>query len=47
MPILNVHLVEGLHTAQQLERLLTEMSARYAEVLESPVDRVRAYLTLH
>ncbi len=47
MPILNVHLVDGLHTPQQHERLLTEMSARYAEVLVSPIERVRAYLTLH
>jgi phenylpyruvate tautomerase PptA (4-oxalocrotonate tautomerase family) len=47
MPILNVHLVDGMHTSQQHERLLTAMSARYAEVLESPIDRVRAYLTLH
>ena len=47
MPILNVHLVDGLHTPQQHERLLAEMSARYAEVLDSPIDRVRAYLTMH
>src|SRR5215207_7194665 len=47
MPILEVHLVEGRHTAAQHAELLTAMSARYAEVLESPVERIRAYLTLH
>jgi phenylpyruvate tautomerase PptA (4-oxalocrotonate tautomerase family) len=47
MPILEVHLVEGRHTAAQHAELLTAMSARYAEVLESPVERVRAYVTLH
>jgi phenylpyruvate tautomerase PptA (4-oxalocrotonate tautomerase family) len=47
MPILEVHLVDGKHTAAQHAELLTSMSARYAEVLESPVERVRAYVTLH
>ena len=47
MPILEVHLVEGRHSAAQHAELLTAMSARYAEVLESPVERIRAYLTLH
>ena len=47
MPILEVHLVEGRHSAAQHTELLTAMSVRYAEVLESPVERVRAYLTLH
>lgn len=47
MPILTVHLVEGLHTAEQHARLLATMSARYAEVLDSPIERVRACITLH
>ncbi|SHK28443.1 Phenylpyruvate tautomerase PptA, 4-oxalocrotonate tautomerase family [Pseudonocardia thermophila] len=47
MPILEVHLVEGMHTANQQAELLRTMSRRYAEVLESPLERVRAYLTLH
>jgi 4-oxalocrotonate tautomerase family enzyme len=47
MPILEVHLVEGRHTAAQHAALLTALSTRYAEVLESPIERVRAYLTLH
>lgn len=47
MPILNVHLVDGLHSAEQHERLLVTMSARYADILSSPLGRVRAYLTLH
>jgi phenylpyruvate tautomerase PptA (4-oxalocrotonate tautomerase family) len=47
MPILEVHLVEGMHTPAQHAELLSAMSARYAEVLESSLDRVRAYVTLH
>jgi 4-oxalocrotonate tautomerase family enzyme len=47
MPVLNVHLVEGLHTPEQHERLLSTMSIRYAEVFDSPMERVRAFLTLH
>jgi phenylpyruvate tautomerase PptA (4-oxalocrotonate tautomerase family) len=47
MPIVEVHLVEGMHTAAQHAELLTVVSARYAEILDSPPERVRAYLTLH
>jgi phenylpyruvate tautomerase PptA (4-oxalocrotonate tautomerase family) len=47
MPILEVHLVEGEHTLAQHAELLARMSTRYAEVLESPLERVRAYITLH
>lgn len=47
MPILEVHLVEGMHTPAQHAELLTAMSARYAEVLGSPLDQVRAYVTVH
>lgn len=47
MPILEVHLVEGEHSAAQQAELLARMSARYAEVLESPLPRIRAYVTLH
>ena len=47
MPILEVHLVEGEHSTAQHTELLARMSARYAEVLESPLERIRAYITLH
>lgn len=47
MPILEVHLVDGAHSAAQHAALLTTMSARYAAILTSPIERVRAYLTLH
>jgi phenylpyruvate tautomerase PptA (4-oxalocrotonate tautomerase family) len=47
MPILEVHLVEGEHTPGQHAELLARMSERYAEVLESPLSRIRAYVTLH
>ncbi|MDN5751231.1 MAG: tautomerase family protein [Pseudonocardia sp.] len=44
---MEVHLVEGRHPPAQLAELLTALSERYAEVLGAPLDRVRAYLTLH
>jgi phenylpyruvate tautomerase PptA (4-oxalocrotonate tautomerase family) len=47
MPVLEVHLVEGLHTPAQHAELLVAMSTRYAEVTEVPRDRVRAHVTLH
>ena len=47
MPVLEVHLVEGDHSPDEHARLLEHMSRRYAEVLESPLERVRAYLTFH
>jgi 4-oxalocrotonate tautomerase family enzyme len=46
MPILTVHLVEGLHAPAQHSTLLTTLSARYAEVLGSPIERVRVRLAL-
>ena len=47
MPVVEVHLVEGEHTAAQHAELLTLLSARYAEVLDSPLSRIRAFVTLH
>lgn len=47
MPILEVHLVEGEHTPAQHAELLARLSGRYAEVLDSPLERIRAYVTLH
>ncbi|HLU57323.1 MAG TPA: 4-oxalocrotonate tautomerase [Pseudonocardia sp.] len=47
MPVLEVHLVEGLHTPSQHAELLVAMSTRYAEVTGVPRDRVRAHVTLH
>ena len=47
MPVLEVHLVEGDHAPAAVARLLEAASRRYAEVLESPLERIRAYATLH
>jgi phenylpyruvate tautomerase PptA (4-oxalocrotonate tautomerase family) len=47
MPILEVHLVEGMHTPAQHAELLAVMSTRYAELLGSPLAAVRAWITLH
>ena len=42
-----MHLLAGEHAAAQVAELLERMSARYAEVLASPLERVRAYVTPH
>ncbi len=47
MPVINFHIVEDKYTPGQLECLLLESSKLYAEVLESPIERVRAFVTLH
>jgi phenylpyruvate tautomerase PptA (4-oxalocrotonate tautomerase family) len=47
MPVIGVHLVEGMHTPAQHAELLVAMSSRYAEVTEVPLERVRAHVTLH
>lgn len=46
MPVVEFHLAEGLYADDQLDRLLDAASLLYAEVLNSPIDRVRVYLHL-
>ncbi len=47
MPIVNFHLVEGRASAEQEQQLLIAASTLYAEVLEAPMERVRAFITPH
>jgi 4-oxalocrotonate tautomerase family enzyme len=47
MPVVEIHLVEGEHLPSRIEELLRRMSERYAAVLESPLNRVRAFVTMH
>jgi phenylpyruvate tautomerase PptA (4-oxalocrotonate tautomerase family) len=47
MPVIGVHLVEGMHTPAQHAELLVAMSTRYAEVAGAPLEQVRAHVTLH
>lgn len=47
MPIVNFHLLAGHSSSEQDERLLKEASRLYAEVLEAPMQRVRAFITAH
>lgn len=47
MPILEFHLVQTLHTDAQIAELLTAASQLYAQVLKSPLDRVRVFAHLH
>jgi 4-oxalocrotonate tautomerase len=47
MPVLEFHLVEGRYSEAQCERLLVESSKLYAEVLQSPLERVRVFIQLY
>jgi 4-oxalocrotonate tautomerase len=47
MPVLEYHLVEDQYTDAQCEQLLVESSRFYADVLRSPLDRVRVFIHLH
>ncbi|MFC9555673.1 tautomerase family protein [Rhodococcus sp. NPDC056960] len=44
MPVAHFHLVDGAYTAEQHRTLLTEASRCYAEVLDSPIERVRTFI---
>lgn len=44
MPIVRFHLTEGQTTAAREAALLRAASRFYADVLQSPVDRVRAFI---
>ena len=47
MPIVNFHLLDGASSPEQEEQLLLAACRLYAEVLEAPMDRVRAFITPH
>jgi len=47
MPVVNFHLVEGYCSDEQKVRLLQNASRLYSKVLQSPMERVRAIITLH
>lgn len=47
MPILEYHLTDGQYTEAQCEKLLVESSRLYAELLKSPLDRVRVVIHQH
>ena len=44
MPVVHFHLVDGVYANEQRQRLLGEASRCYAEILNSPIDRVRAFI---
>lgn len=47
MPIVNFHLVDTPANRAGTEALLRKACALYAEVLGAPLDRIRAFVTLH
>ncbi|HTF48723.1 MAG TPA: tautomerase family protein [Pseudonocardia sp.] len=44
MPIVTFHLVEGRYPPERLDELLERASTLYARVLDSPLERVRAFV---
>ena len=47
MPILEYHLTEDQYTEAQCEKLLVESSKLYADILKSPMERVRVVIHQH
>ena len=47
MPVLEYHLVEGVHADADIASLLLDSSQSYADILKCPIDRIRVYVHLH
>lgn len=47
MPILHFHLAEGRHSDAQIGALLLQASQAYAQVLDSPIERVRVFAQMY
>lgn len=47
MPIVHFHLPEGCITSEQEGQLLRQASQIYADVLQSPIERTRAFLHVY
>lgn len=47
MPIVTFHLAGGLYPTEAVQRLLVEASQLYSRVLDSPIERVRAFADLY
>ncbi|WP_439030308.1 tautomerase family protein [Gordonia terrae] len=43
MPVAHFHIPIGSASAEQLAALLTDASAAYSRILDSPIERVRAF----
>lgn len=47
MPIIHFHIADGYATEELEERLLVGASQVYAEILQCPIERVRAFLHVY
>jgi 4-oxalocrotonate tautomerase len=47
MPIVTFHLADGLYSTEAVHRLLVEASQLYSRILDSPIERVRAFADLY
>ena len=47
MPVVHFHLCEANTSEQKCQELLERASQEYARILEAPMERVRAFATVH
>ena len=47
MPIVKFHLVDRDICDEQIEQIVEQATAIYADVLDSPIDRIRVFIELH
>lgn len=47
MPVVRFHLADDQYSTTQVQRLLTSASQAYSHLLDSPVQRVRAFARLY
>lgn len=47
MPVVNFHLTQGCFTESQARELLLASAELYAQVLDAPMERIRAFITPH
>jgi 4-oxalocrotonate tautomerase len=47
VPIIHFHVADGYATEAQEERLLVGASELYAKILQSPIERIRAFLHVY
>lgn len=47
MPVVQFHLAEKNYSQEQCEELMVKASELYSQVLDSPMERVRAFINFH
>lgn len=47
MPVMNIHVVAGQHSDEQLAEMIERCAIHYGSVLKSPVERIRVFVSEH